>query len=317
MANKNYSEFPTGTFDPAKILLQSNPTTGELEKILLSDFNLQQIITNGAALTGDVNITQGTETFNITSGSFDASENATEFILNKFSAYMSASADDFNFFAEINVTNQGIWLAAWDHGVKFNAVLGNQDLTIFHGSDPLFEFTKEGKFGIRRTDAGTNPPTAQLHIGPGANEEGAAPLKLTAGILMDYPEEGAFEFSAEGLFFTTEAGRVNITAPPSAYTYEYIAIVEQSGTSNPSPNTLRNTFPDTPSWFRLETGQYGVSITSDYYNGTNGVVFFTNASGLVTVMSIGIGDVLFEQFDAIGGDPVEGLTNFMVHIYVP
>lgn len=35
MANKNYSEFPAGTPDPAKIFLQADPVTGELEKIFI------------------------------------------------------------------------------------------------------------------------------------------------------------------------------------------------------------------------------------------------------------------------------------------
>jgi hypothetical protein len=38
MPNKRYDQFPAGTYDPAKILLQADPSTGELEKILLGDF---------------------------------------------------------------------------------------------------------------------------------------------------------------------------------------------------------------------------------------------------------------------------------------
>lgn len=37
MAVKKYNEFPAGTYDPAKILLQADPVTGELEKIELGD----------------------------------------------------------------------------------------------------------------------------------------------------------------------------------------------------------------------------------------------------------------------------------------
>lgn len=54
-------------------------------------------------------------------------------------------------------------------------------------------------------------PTAQLHISAGTAIAGTAPLKLTAGINLTTPENGAFEYDGTNLYFTTGGTRKTVT----------------------------------------------------------------------------------------------------------
>lgn len=54
-----------------------------------------------------------------------------------------------------------------------------------------------GKLGL-----GNFIPTAKLHISAGTAAAESAPIKLTAGVIMTTPEDGAFEFDGANLYFT-------------------------------------------------------------------------------------------------------------------
>lgn len=75
----------------------------------------------------------------------------------------------------------------------------------------------EQKIGI-----GTRTPTALLHIAPGAAAVESAPLKLTSGLLLSVPEDGALEFY-DTLYFTVGGVRVSLTAGGSGVTSATLA----------------------------------------------------------------------------------------------
>ena len=56
--------------------------------------------------------------------------------------------------------------------------------------------------GKEKVGIGVASPNAYLHLPPSSSDGGTAPLKFTAGTLMNSPENGAFEFDGTHLYFT-------------------------------------------------------------------------------------------------------------------
>jgi hypothetical protein len=50
-------------------------------------------------------------------------------------------------------------------------------------------------------------PTASLQLRPGGSQVGSAPLKLSAGLLLDVPEDGALEYDSSHIYFTVGSER--------------------------------------------------------------------------------------------------------------
>jgi YVTN family beta-propeller protein len=71
--------------------------------------------------------------------------------------------------------------------------------------NPSFSPESLGRVGI-----GTNAPTAILHLGTGGTDAGSAPIKLTSGGLLNAPEDGAIEYSANHLYFTSGTTRYQL-----------------------------------------------------------------------------------------------------------
>lgn len=56
--------------------------------------------------------------------------------------------------------------------------------------------------GKEKVGIGVSSPNAWLHLPASSSDGGTAPLKFTAGTLMNSPENGAFEFDGTHLYFT-------------------------------------------------------------------------------------------------------------------
>ncbi len=71
---------------------------------------------------------------------------------------------------------------------------------------PYLTVNKKYLLGVGRTGTTTGiDATAMLHVAPGLDT--VAPLKLTTGFMLTAPEKGAFEYAANTLWFTRDAGR--------------------------------------------------------------------------------------------------------------
>ncbi len=71
---------------------------------------------------------------------------------------------------------------------------------------PYLTVNKKYLLGVGRTGTTTGiDATAMLHVAPGLDT--VAPLKLTTGFMLTAPEKGAFEYAANTLWFSRDAGR--------------------------------------------------------------------------------------------------------------
>jgi hypothetical protein len=68
------------------------------------------------------------------------------------------------------------------------------------GSDGTTYFA--GHVGI-----GTPSPTARLHLAAGVAAASGAPFKLTSGVNLTSPEDGALEYDGSHLYFTIGSTR--------------------------------------------------------------------------------------------------------------
>ena len=64
--------------------------------------------------------------------------------------------------------------------------------------------------GKEKVGIGVESPNAYLHLPASSSDGGTAPLKFTAGTLMNSPENGAFEFDGTHLYFTIGNNRNTI-----------------------------------------------------------------------------------------------------------
>lgn len=87
------------------------------------------------------------------------------------------------------------------------------------GGDAYLSCTKAGSGTVRdlrlqtgggHVAVGNISPTAWLHIKAGTATAGQAPIKLTAGVLLGTPEDGALEYANSHLYFTIGASRSQI-----------------------------------------------------------------------------------------------------------
>ena len=67
-----------------------------------------------------------------------------------------------------------------------------------------------GNIGIGTTFSAVNPATAALQIKPGTTTAGSAPLKLTSGINLTTPEDGAVEYNGIHFYATIGASRYQL-----------------------------------------------------------------------------------------------------------
>ena len=117
MADKNYTEFPSGTYDGSKVLLQADATTGELEKILLSDIPGTGGSPGGA--DGDVQFNDG--------GSFNGDSGLTFNVADSILTILSGLITGFLQASYLTKTT--------------NYSIGDYDFTIAHESASAHTFT--------------------------------------------------------------------------------------------------------------------------------------------------------------------------------
>ena len=88
-------------------------------------------------------------------------------------------------------------------GVDGMIIRGNNDS--FGFASNIAYFMRNGNFGVGII------PTAIIHAKAGTATAGTAPLKLTSGVNLTTPENGAFEFDGTNLYFTTGGVRKTVT----------------------------------------------------------------------------------------------------------
>jgi hypothetical protein len=141
-------------------------------------------------------------------------------------------------------TNYGVYAQA-DSGTSNYAIYSPSGAVLINDlNDSLSDFRVRGlvQDDLLFTDASADSvgirqatPTAHLHIGAGAATAGDAPLKLTTGPLLTTAEQGAFEFVAPDLYFTTATsnGRHRIDLVKSNW-----ITINQSRLNTITPTTL-------------------------------------------------------------------------------
>ena len=86
----------------------------------------------------------------------------------------------------------------------FNASGGSSNWGVYVNAGHVYVNTGRVGFGVS--------PSASLHIRAGTADASSSPIKLTAGVNMTAPEDGAIEYDGTNLFFTpSSASRQTIT----------------------------------------------------------------------------------------------------------
>lgn len=73
------------------------------------------------------------------------------------------------------------------------------------------EGTTDSNYFAGFSGFGVSAPSAKVHVAAGTATAGTAPIKLTAGVNLTTPENGAFEFDGTNLYFTVGGVRKTVT----------------------------------------------------------------------------------------------------------
>ena len=134
-----------------------------------------------------------------------------------------------------------------------------------------------GKIGVGIT------PTASLHIKAGTATANTAPLKLTAGVNLTTPEDGALEYSGGSLYFTTGTTRTALGGTSSAANRFIISLSDDTISTKFDATTKRvlgrKYIDPTAAWgtsgtstatlhMILETTNGAISVQGDLYQQT-------------------------------------------------
>ena len=215
MANKRYDQFSAGTFTPTYILLQANPTTGALEKILLSAFGLQQILTNNPDMSGANTIFANSNLFRIRGGDKTLATNYSGVNVNTTFVQITAVNPVATTQGFATASNTDFQFGAFLGSVGFAGFCKNDRFYFTYSNVGKFMVTKDGRVGIGLNSTALASVLAQLHIAAGTAAAGTAPIKLTAGTNMTAPENGAIEFDGTNLFITVGGTRRSILTSSS------------------------------------------------------------------------------------------------------
>ena len=170
-----------------------------------STTGLNQVIATNSPITSGV-ITIG--------GSFSASNTSNGLTTGLFSLGSSTLGSSYGINARAagTGTNYGVYAQADSGTTNYAIYTTSGRVELNTNLDSLSDFRVRGatQANLLFTDASADSvgirqatPTAHLHIGAGAATAGAAALKLTSGALLNTTEQGAFEFVAPDLYFTT------------------------------------------------------------------------------------------------------------------
>jgi len=120
----------------------------------------------------------------------------------------------------ISANSQGVQLIETNYRFVVDSA-GVRAAYTYNVTDDLFKAYRDGsinKFIINHTGFGTEnrlgvgiDPTARIHAAAGTAAANTAPLKLTSGVNMTTPENGAFEFDGTNLYFTVGGVRKTVT----------------------------------------------------------------------------------------------------------
>jgi hypothetical protein len=91
-------------------------------------------------------------------------------------------------------------------GVNFGTAMSTGDWNIYSAGNSKTYIA--GKVGL---GVGNTSPSAALHLPAGTATANTAPLKLTSGVNLTTPENGAFEFDGTNLYFTVGGVRKTVT----------------------------------------------------------------------------------------------------------
>jgi len=97
------------------------------------------------------------------------------------------------------------------------------NLSIISNADIIM--TPTGGVGI-----GTASPTAKVHIKAGTAAANTAPLKLTAGVALGTPEDGALEYHTSHLYFTIGSNRYQLDQQSGGGSFTLITVEVDLGT---------------------------------------------------------------------------------------
>lgn len=142
---------------------------------------------------------------------------------------------------------------------------------------------------------GSTTPTAALHLAAGSSS--VAPLKLTPGVFLTTPEDGAIEFDGS-----------NLTIGLSFLRYIFPKTFSTTGTLN-FPSTAAQSSSD------LTVSLSGASVGSVVYLGTPTAAVLANSCYTAWVSATGVVTVRFSNYSSAAQDPASASFRVAVAVY--